>query len=187
MPILGYGEDALTFHALSNGLTDILKQLGDGSDPTESIRFFRPSFGRRGSPSDMAPRSQFGEFDAIIGTTCGVYLIEAKWSNSSEFVGAVVELRSEQKRRHQVFRIYLDEWRRQPPNDWQDFATRVRPLLHEAAPGIVPPSVQTKLARNLSYVLRRLSQCGPKVVDVLLFSACLAVRLPLFDARASQL
>ena len=131
MPILGYGEDALTFHALANGLTDMFKQLGDRSEPAEAIRFFRPSFGRRGPLSDSTPRSEFGEFDAILGTTEGVYLIEAKWSGSGELVGTTIELRSEQKRRHQVFRTYLEEWRRQPPDNWQEFAGRVRPLLHE--------------------------------------------------------
>jgi len=81
---LGYGEDALTLHALSTGLPGILRRLGDDSDPNSSLVFFRSSFGRRG-PGPNGPESrQFGEFDAIIGTPSAVYLCKAKWKYSSD-------------------------------------------------------------------------------------------------------
>ena len=99
MEILGYGEDALTFHALSTGFTELLRNLGDDTDPAAAVRFFRPSLGRRGAAPDGKPRSEFGEFDAIIGTARAVYLVEAKWSASSELKGTDLTLRPEQKRR----------------------------------------------------------------------------------------
>ena len=70
MKLLGYGEDALTYWALTQRLTDILQPFGDSPNKTEVI-FFRPSFGRRSSSNPDAPNergAQFGEFDAIIST-----------------------------------------------------------------------------------------------------------------------
>jgi hypothetical protein len=168
MPILGYGEDALTFHALSSGFGDLLKSLDDTSDPAAAIRFFRPSFGRRGTAKGGKPRSEFGEFDAIIGTAQAVYLVEAKWSSSGELRGTDLTLRPEQIRRHKAFRVYLTARRAYPGLSWPAFADAVRPALlaHE----IVPPNEGTTLAKNLAFVLDRLSGCGDQIVDVLLFS-----------------
>jgi hypothetical protein len=71
MRFLGYGEDGL-------------RHLKDLSDIV--VVLFRPSFGRRGSGevplSGTADSLQFGEFDALLGTKRGVYLVEAKRSNS---------------------------------------------------------------------------------------------------------
>lgn len=88
MTILGYGEDALTLHALANGLPDIFRQLGENTDPVKALVFYRPSFGRRSSALAGSPRSEFGEFDAIIRTARAVYLVEAKWSASGEIAGS---------------------------------------------------------------------------------------------------
>ena len=167
MPILGYGEDALTLHAVSIGIGPLFRQLGDLTDPRASIRFFRPSFGRRGTGRVGAPRAEFGEFDAIIGTTRAVYLVEAKWSASSERMGTDLTLRTEQKRRHRAFRAYLSAWRSDNHASWAEFAERVRPQLPD---GIVPPKEGTTLAKNLAFVLQRLQGCGDQIVDVLLFS-----------------
>ncbi|CAN5467872.1 hypothetical protein BH18VER1_BH18VER1_12500 [soil metagenome] len=85
MPLLGYGQDALTFHAFTSGLAELFRQLGDPTDAKDSIRFFRPSFGRRGSlPGAVPARAAFGEFDGIIGSAHAVYLVEAKWTGSGE-------------------------------------------------------------------------------------------------------
>ena len=173
MEILGYGEDALTFHALSTGFTELLRNLGDDTDPAAAVRFFRPSLGRRGAAPDGKPRSEFGEFDAIIGTARAVYLVEAKWSASSELKGTDLTLRPEQKRRHQAFRAYLTAWRATPTAGWPEFAQAVRPHLPA---GIVPPTDGTTLAKNLAFVLGRLQGCGDEVVDVLLSRARLMVR-----------
>ena len=177
MALLGYGEDALTFHALSAGYSDLLRNLGDTARPGETIRFFRPSFGRRGS-SRTSLRSEFGEFDAIVGTTTAVYLVEAKWASSGEYRKNSVSLRAEQKRRHAAFRAYLDAWRRRSSDDWSAFAEGLRSDLLTL--NLLPPKAGTTLARNLAWVLRRLDSCGTSTVDVLLFS-CLS-----HDARRPQ-
>jgi hypothetical protein len=169
MPILGYGEDALTYHALSAGITDVFTQLKDDSDPADSIRFFRPSFGRRSSAPGGSPRSEFGEFDAIIGTPRAVYLVEAKWPSSRELNRMKLELHPKQLRRHAAFRAYLSEWRRKPSKDWAAFAPRMTPVLQARVQDLIPPASGTTLARNLEYVLRSLDKCGANVVDVLLF------------------
>ena len=167
MAILGYGEDSLTFHALTTGLPGILNQLKDDTDPNTATVFFRPSFGRRSSPKSGPMRSEFGEFDGIIGTARAVYLVEAKWPGSGKLGGTDLRLRPEQVRRHQAFRIYLDEWRRERPSEWATFAEHVRPALGRLR--LSPPHARTKLARNLEYVLSRLESCGTKTADVLLF------------------
>ena len=64
MKILGYGEDFLTFWAVSRKLAEILSQLNDDANPEDCEVFYRPSFGRRAGKN----RSEFGEFDAIIIT-----------------------------------------------------------------------------------------------------------------------
>ena len=161
MTVLGYGEDALTLHAITGGLPRVLRQLGDDTDPVKALIFYRPSFGRRSSAPTGSPRSEFGEFDAIIGTTRAVYIVEAKWSASAELTGTDLKLRKEQTKRHLAFRAYLEEWRRDRPADWATFAAQDLRL--------VPPSAGTTLARNLAYVLGRLDVCGPTIVDVLLF------------------
>jgi hypothetical protein len=98
-----------------------------------------------------------------------VYAVEAKWSASGELDGPELTLRPEQLRRHHVFRLFFDEWRRDRPGDWTSFAARMIPLLKTHTPSLAPASPGATLARNLEYVLRRLDACGPNVVDVLLF------------------
>jgi len=76
MPILGYGEDALTLHAVMRDLPSIFHHLGDDSDPEKALVFCRPSFGRGSSAPVGTPRSEFGECDAIIGTPRAVYVVD---------------------------------------------------------------------------------------------------------------
>lgn len=166
MFILGYGEDALTFKALTEGIEYILSQLKDDSEPHKTICFFRPSFGRGGRSKDNDFSSNFGEFDAIIGTHQAVYLVETKWS-SSRMTETTIPLADPQIRRHKAFRAYLNEWRRNTPKDWADFSSRIIPELHVLR--LVVPTSDKALARNLEYVLHKLAKCGPKTVDVLLF------------------
>lgn len=178
MPLLGYGEHAFALHAITTGLPELFRQLGDPTDPRESIRFFRPSFGRRSSRAGAElARSAFGEFDGIIGSAKAVYLIEAKWTGSGELLGAELELRPEQRRRHVAFRTYLEEWRRIPAGSWDAFAERVAPVLAERTQGLVPPPAGSALARNLEFVLRRLATSGSTIVDVLLFSRTAATQV----------
>jgi hypothetical protein len=166
MPIiLGYGEDSLTLHALAFGLADILHQLGDDSDPAQSVVFFRPSFGRKGPGANGSASAQFGEFDAIIGSRKAVYLGEAKW----KFAGDEHVLDEKQLRRHRVFRAYLEEHRRQSSNNcnWVEFEARMKPLLQREH--LSPAHMGRGLARNLAYILRHLDGCGREIVDVLMF------------------
>ncbi len=169
MTILGYGEDALTLHAVVNGLPDIFARLGDDTDAARALVFYRPSFGRRGAPPDRPPGSQFGEFDAIIGTARAVYLVEAKRSASGEVTGSDLQLRPEQIRRHLAFRAYFEEWRQERPSDWTSFATRMRAVFHSRGLRLDAPAAGTTLAKNIAYVLGRLDVCGSRLVDVLLF------------------
>ncbi len=147
------------------------RQLGDPTDIKDSIRFFRPSFGRRSSlPVAASARASFGEFDGIIGSAKAVYLLEAKWTGSGELFGAELELRAEQRRRHVAFRTYLEEWRRSPSDSWEMFAEKIKPLLAGRTNGLAPAPAGSTLARNLGHVLRRLASCGSEIIDVLLFS-----------------
>jgi hypothetical protein len=164
MPIiLGYGEDALTLHALAAGLADILGKLGDNSNPARSIVFFRPGGPRPNGPA----RAEFGEFDAIIGSPNAVYLVEGKW----KFAGDEHVLKEIQLRRHRVFRAYLQEHRRQSCDNWVEFEARMKPLLQREHRYLKPAPMDSRLARNLAYILRQLDEykCGQEIVDVLMF------------------
>ena len=176
MKILGYGEDALCLWALRHRLITILNQLGDATDRQDAVVFYRPSFGRHGSrpvaAGEMADSAQFGEFDALIGTPRGVYLVEAKWSRSSGMETGTVVLRPEQVLRHSVFRSYLNAWRNCPPNaDWLEFfscSERAGKLeVENHFVPIAPPDSQ--LARSLKFILDKLCKCGTDIKDVLLY------------------
>jgi hypothetical protein len=106
MEIIGYGEDALTLWAIKNKLHAILQELNDNSDVSRCKVFFRPSFGRRGGEKS----AQFGEFDFIILSKERIYLGESKWDGSSENKNGILELRDEQKFRHEVMKFYICQW-----------------------------------------------------------------------------
>ncbi|MGD0817251.1 MAG: hypothetical protein ABR986_02485 [Methanomassiliicoccales archaeon] len=76
---IGYGEDALTLWALNNRREEFLKILGDTSNPSDCILFYRPSFGRGGRS-----KACLGEFDSILISPLNMYLIETKWDYSPE-------------------------------------------------------------------------------------------------------
>lgn len=81
--IIGYGEDGLTYWALSNNKSLVklfncfyneVNSIADEDTARmmkSSVIFYRPSFGRG--------KKCFGEFDAIIATENNVFLIESKW------------------------------------------------------------------------------------------------------------
>ena len=79
MELLGYGEDGLTLWAIKNRLDTILDKLKDDSDPNNCLVYYRPSFGRRGGLKS----AQFGEFDFILLSEHGIYLVESKWDKLS--------------------------------------------------------------------------------------------------------
>jgi hypothetical protein len=171
MPILSYGEDALTLHALRCGLPGLLQALSDSTPAVSTIVFFRPSFGRRSTRRSGKRRSEFGEPDAIIGTPIGTYIIEAKWSSSGERKAEHVNLRTVQVRRHEVLEAYLVAWRGLPQKSWGALTAFVAPVLESIVPPVAIPREGTRLAQNLEFVLRELEECG-EVKRVLLFSSC---------------
>jgi len=174
MKIVGYGEDSLTLWALTHRTREILDRLGDESDIKDTMMYFRPSFGRRGStptnPGSTADSAQFGEFDAILASPKSIYLIEAKWSRSPEFNRGTITLRSEQIRRHQLLRAYLLAWRELENGcNWKDFFDNREGYLivDEIRYPIAPTGSQ--LSRNLETILRGLSTFGSDIHDVLLY------------------
>jgi hypothetical protein len=172
MPLFGYGEDALTYHVLTNRLSEFLEELGDFTPSSDAIVFFRPSFGRRAAGQSGGRASPFGEFDAIVGTARAVYLIESKWSRSGEVWQPTLVIRPEQIRRHAVLRWYLERWRADRPSNWTEFATpEVNTAFEERFPSMKIPSatVPTVLADSLGYVLEMLLTSGPLIEDVLLY------------------
>lgn len=169
MKLFSYGEDPLTLWALTHRLGHLLVGLNDPSQPRESVVFYRPSFGRRAAGKSKP--SVFGEFDAIIGTNKAVYLIESKWSGSSEVKNGVVTLHQEQIRRHHILRFYLERWRQGPVTDWDRFSAKHRADFETAFPGFTMPTTATTPAQNLMFVLSLLAPCGAEIIDVLLYLA----------------
>jgi hypothetical protein len=176
MMILGYGEDAFTFHALKYGLGSILRQLGDDSDPAEAVVLFRPSFGRRSTKPDGKPRSEFGEPDALIRTPVATYIVEAKWVASGERQGDTVTLHPRQIRRHRVLGAYIEAWHtwraKEAGDDWESFRPHAEAALAALAPDVAPavsvPGAGTTLASSLHFVFRTLDP-EHRAVDVLLY------------------
>ena len=159
MRVLGYGEDFLTFWAVTTKLRDILSQLGDNSEPRECSVFYRPSFGRAGKGG-----STFGEFDALIVTAESVYPVEAKWDGSrAHWKHNTLELREKQVRRHEIFRWYHENWN---GVDWDDFAQRHAEEFKRKFEKKIPTKDKL-LAKNLITILSKTR--GKKLVDVLLF------------------
>jgi hypothetical protein len=168
MQILGYGEDALTLWAIKSKLDVILEAVKDSSDPSMCQVFFRPSFGRRGG--DSSP--QFGEFDFILLSKDRLYLGESKWIRSSEKVkGGILELRDEQKRRHKVFKFYVEKWAFGDHSNWREFTDKARLELESGDAKPLAPE-NSLLATNLKTVLRAITEhyaSRPDIRDVLLY------------------
>jgi hypothetical protein len=165
MEIIGYGEDGLTYWALStpDQLQLILNALGDDTPREECILFYRPSFGRSGGCTSP----QFGEFDAILATKKAVYLIESKWDHMAQVPGIVV-LMDVQILRHRIFTWLLDMWQQQNPADWQIFSANNCHAFTTTFPNHPLAPQDSLLARNLTYILRRLAGCD-RVRNVLLY------------------
>lgn len=160
LKVLGYGEDFLTFWAITRKLDEILKQLNDATSPEECIVFYRPSFGRRGGTK----RSEFGEFDALIVTPQTAYLVESKWDGSeASFPNNILKLHKVQTRRHQIFRWYHENWKEEK---WSEFAQK-HAQEFKARFGKSIPKEDSLLSRNLRTILKYTR--GRTLVDVLLF------------------
>ena len=160
MKILGYGEDFITFWAITMKLGEILSQLNDDASPEDCTVFYRPSFGRRGG----AKRSEFGEFDAVIITPKTVYLVESKWDGSeASFPNNVLKLGDVQIQRHRIFRWYHENWKGE---NWKEFAQKhAQEFRTKFGRSIVREN--SLLSQNLMRVLNKTR--GKKLVDILLF------------------
>lgn len=178
MQLLGYGEDQLTLWALTSHLGEFLAQLNDQTLDEHVKVFFRPSFGRNSTRGAGTMRSEFGEFDAIVSTDRANYLVEAKWSSSSELQEDVVSLRPAQVRRHSVFRWYIDAWTAMNPSDWVAFRSRISEDFRNAFRGVGVPNSGTTLAANLEFILRQLVTPPRPLRDILLFTSVSAAPLP---------
>lgn len=174
--LLGYGEDALTYWALTHQFQNILKQLQDESTPAECLVFYRPSFGRAGKTkgkNESLPRGpQFGEFDAIIATPKAIYLVESKWNKSSKKRNEPFRVEKRQRWRHRVMREYITRWRGSPTRfeSWGHFLNTCENKSFDINERkYILCGKKTRLSKNLEYVLNRLSSFGEKVQNVLLY------------------
>lgn len=173
MKIIGYGEDSLTYWAITNQMPEIQNQL-DITDETIDVVFYRPSFGRKGcAEQNEKPRvgPEFGEFDAIICSTNHTCLIEAKWTKSSEIQNGVIKLGQPQKFRHKIMRAIMDQWNCMPDGkkDWCDFIKRLNNKIetNELIIDLAPDG--SRLARNMQHILEHTCSKPRTVLDVILF------------------
>jgi hypothetical protein len=148
--ILGYGEDALTFWALRQRLSDILSVFDDKTSNSDCLILYRPSFGRQSKENG----SVFGEFDAIIASQENVYLVESKWDKLSGFKEYKFALRKEQALRHRVLSWYLSRWSRKYLGKWASFVKQQQHDFKFNHKTIAPP--QSLLAQNLEFALNRI-------------------------------
>jgi hypothetical protein len=181
--IICYGEDALTYWAITSRLYELLQALGDNSFPSATVLMYHPSFGRRGSIGPQADKEQlsaeFGEFDAILGTQQAVYLVESKWDSSPRPGDYWIKLKDVQSRRHAIMHWYLKTWRTSQPKDWNAFAVQHEAAFQMEFQGYKLASADSRLAQNLEFVLKTLGKCGEHIQDVLLFIGQAASRKPL--------
>ena len=132
---------------------DLLAKLGDNTLPDAALAIFRPSFGRRASSSTGtgAARSEFGEFDAILGTSQATYLIESKWDGSSELRNGKITLGPAQLHRHVVFQWYLKMWKQCGPMPWKTFVSTHGPAFAaQFASCAIAPESSKRLTPNLA-------------------------------------
>jgi hypothetical protein len=169
MKILGYGEDALTLWALKYKLPTILEELDDKSSLSECRVLFRPSFGRSGGENS----AQFGEFDFLLMSKRHLYLGESKWQRSSEkIINGVIGLREEQLLRHEILRLYVEEWMSRKYISWLGFEKAAKTRFRED--GINKPiaPADSLLAQNLETVLDVIKEhfeVLPTIKNVLLY------------------
>ena len=163
--VIGYGEDALTYWALTEKIESVLQKLRDKSNPSDCLLIYRPSFGRRGGSG----RAEFWEFDAIMATPQSVYLIESKWDGSSEIKDGIIKLRSEQILRHRIFVWYFTRWKKDGFQSWSSFIERYESEFQKEFNGKKIAPSKSKLSRNLEYVINQLHDHSKERSNVLLF------------------
>jgi len=164
-----YAEDGLTLWALTNDLSQILKQLDDRSNTSDCQIFYRPSFGRSGGPNSP----EFGEFDFIILSRDSIYLGESKWEESSELSHRTIALEPRQALRHCVLREYIQNYMANPIVDWPTFLYSMEEIFRSkgiqkmaAKPN---KSITTKNLESFLGIVRSHFRGVPKITDILLF------------------
>ena len=161
MKIIGYGEDALTYEMLNNRMPVFLREMGDKSKLNDVVFLYRPSFGRG--------EKGFGEFDAIVGTNEFIYLIESKWTYSTEVKrGNIKEitLRAPQTRRHVIFQK-LNDLRNKYKNQFEDYLDKN--VSSSIGTWAIPKS-DRNLSSNIKMIFRQLypNNGARKVCNVVL-------------------
>ncbi len=188
MDMIGYGEDGLTFCALNEHLSKLLKLLKDPSEPDQCKVYYRPSFGRAGGSKS----SQFGEFDAIVATDKTVFLFESKWDRAGR-LSQVVTLKEVQALRHQIFDwLYQSwaDWQEQcEPTNWEQFKQHYGDEFRQRFPSRPIAPSGSLLARNLEHVLRDLTNPRRQIRNVVLYFHQVHHRPPerLVKANASEI
>jgi len=150
--LFGYGEDAFTLWALKKRISEILHKLNDQSNPSDCLKFFRPSFGRSGGSGS----AQFGEFDSILASSEDIYLIESKWDNFSENLSDEITLDNEQILRHKILSWYFMNWTANHYLDWREFINTVQNDFITKFPDRKIAPAGSLLAQNLEFVLNKL-------------------------------
>ena len=173
--IIGYGEDALTYWALTKKLKYVLNELSDNSMPKNCVLYYRPSFGRGGGGC-------FGEFDSILQTDNWLYLIESKWDQSSEYIKRrnEIKLSKTQLDRHLIFKYYYTNYylkkniiwtSKQKPDQYLPPIDKIK--LGKEKPKEKPiPQEESKLANNIKSFFDQIdinSNKLLKIKNVLLF------------------
>ena len=180
--VIAYGEDALTYWALTTQTEQVLRKLGDESPAEAILVVYRPSFGRHGAAHGEGTKgtasAQFGEFDAIVATPQGIYLVESKWDASSELHDGVITLHPVQCARHRILRWYLDRWFQERPANWRSFVAHGSHSFQAEFPGVCMAPEGSKLARNLEFLLDELGAYGHDIRDVLLYLTAAEGDLP---------
>jgi hypothetical protein len=162
--IIGYGEDALTYWALTEQIESVLTKLSDSSSHLDCLLFYRPSFGRKGGP-----HASFGEFDAILATPQSIYLIESKWDGSSQIKKGIIELENNQILRHKIFVWYFNRWNKEKFKNWQLFIEKYEKEFQKEFNGKNIASTKNRLSANIDYVFNQLDSYNKNVNNVLLF------------------
>lgn len=142
--VIGYGEDALTIWALTEGLPNTLERLKESrlidTTAVEECRvFYRPSFGRG--------KYGIGEFDAIIASPKTICLIECKWCSPGEEAKGVVAIPRAQCRRHRRWRAMREDW-----NKLKDPESDNRTVLADTEDAFAVPT-HGRLIENYQYIL----------------------------------
>ena len=168
--IIGYGEDFLTFWAITKKIDEFKVQLDEVTNTQDWKVIYRPSFGRAGGIDS----AQFGEFDSIIITPKKGYLIESKWDRSS-IPNGVLKLNDIQLLRHEILTWYHNNWKGE---NWDSFVESNRVQFSNTFEGKLIAPTGSLLSKNLQTILSLLHEVK-QLEDVLLF--LYKKKRPLFD------